>query len=932
MPGAVPGEPWRLLDQIDAARIESPLLAAAPLADARLALDAASPAASWNDGRAASFVLALPLRCDELGQPHRLAFERAGAPLTEPPFRVTVHRARQEFELASLPGFAFDSVSKADDRRLAAVITTPGTRTITVPRAGPAVHATLQCWFKAPGRTRNTIRPRFTLQDAELRVLATIEPGFGGRARFELPPTTGTTTLTLVCEGLVAGGEVMARFGTLLLEAVDGRDRVVLESETAALDLQGVVLRHSIAPPAAALPLPFAAPGALRLLVPGRATVLVEPPQPFALWRDGEPFGDSRNGVLDFAIDLPALRTLELRAPTGAALTGAAWLLQPDAAFALLHDPAAIREGALPPLRGRESEEPSPCVRHATLGDETRRCLLLPPGARCEFPLPAAADGAAFPTLRFALGHAALATGPTAPPPPTLTIELVAADGTTQRLSSEPLAATGRFVEQTLALPEASARGGARLRFAASAATTPAGATTLLLLAEPTLLPRERAARPNVLLYLVDTLRADRCSPWRTDRDTTPHLARVAAEGVLFERCSSSAPWTRPAVATLFSGVLPSYHGAGAGSGLSHETSTLAERLRAAGLATAAFVSNPQVSGRTLAFEQGFQTLVTFGRAGEEESLRAEVLTDRVIDWLDRNDDQPFFLYVHTLDPHAPYAPPPATAGRFARDYRGELTPALTTDLERRAPLSPADLRHVNDLYDEELLYADAEFGRLCDHLRRIGAWNDTLVVFVSDHGEEFADHGAFGHGRRLWEELLHVPLVMKPDRRDDESGAGTRIAAPTRLVDVPATILARVGGAIDRSDLMGSDLSGAFRGEAPPEQDSVAEYWNRSRRMTALRAGRFKLIRSVGEGDVAPLLFDLDADPREQHDLAAARPEVAARLLERLAATFSEWDRAGFARHDSRSESFTAEEAAALRALGYLDGGAPEAEDGDGR
>ncbi|MSR46272.1 MAG: hypothetical protein EXS13_04295 [Planctomycetes bacterium] len=851
-----------------------------------------------------------------------------------------MHRARQVHELASLPGFAPDSVSKADDRKLLAIIASEGRHPIALPRAGNAVHATIQCWFRAPGRKPDTPWPKFRLLDEKQNVLATIEPSHAGAVEFDLPAASGTTTLTLDIGGMVKGGEVTARFGTIVLEALDGHDRVVLEADGAKIEERGLELRYPIqAPPPAQLLVEeskSASPPTPVTLLRGRATVASENGEVFELTRDGAPVGGEGHAAATFTLDANAHEAAQLtaRRPAGAATRDRIWLLQPDAAFGRLHDPTAILEGELPPLRGRESESPHPCVRHVTLGAETRRALLLAPGSVVDFPV----DIAPGDELVFATGMVELAGAGPGRVPPTLEASWIDSAGAVHTLTGPKAesnsALTDRFVERRFMLPIAAA-GAGTLRFAAPVpadagllATSP---TALALVAEPTIEHARRSTAPNVIVYLVDTLRADRCTPWRSDRDTTPHLARMAAEGVLFERAYSQAPWTRPSVATLFSGVVPSFHGAAAGSGLPWQTETLAERMRAAGLTTAAFVCNPQVSGATLAFEQGFGTLVTIGRTEARELPRADVITPQVIEWIDAHRQQPFFLYVHTLDPHAPYSPPAATAGRWSGGYRGALKPVMTTDLERRKPLTATDLRYANDLYDEEIAFADAELGRLCDHLRQIGAWDDTLIVFVSDHGEEFADHDHFGHGRRLWDELLQVPLVIKPDRREGASGAaGVRVAAPVRMLDVMPTVLARVGAPPDAATLMGVDLSESFASGTVPDLDVVAEYWNRARRLTSLRAGRWKLLRTIGDDDdaaaAAPLLFDLEADPGERTDLAGERSDIAARLLERLTATFAGWDRAGFARREARSERFTAEEEAALRALGYLDDGAPEA------
>ena len=295
---------------------------------------------------------------------------------------------------------------------------------------------------------------------------------------------------------------------------------------------------------------------------------------------------------------------------------------------------------------------------------------------------------------------------------------------------------------------------------------------------------------PNVLVYLIDTLRADHLSAYGYHRETSPHLEQLAADGVRFERASSQAPWTRPSVASLFTSMLTTYHGASTDSGLAPELSTLAELFRDAGYDTAAIVSNAHVHAPTLNFEQGFahfEETAPDAPAGEVHR--------HVYSWLERRHPGPFCLYVHTLDPHSPYDPPEETAGAY-RSAADLAAPKLTGEqIEKRTAdgtLDLDDLRRIIDRYDEEILYADREFGRLVERLRELGLYEDTIIVVLSDHGEEFLEHGKIGHGSHLWEELLHVPLIVKLAGADRPRGA--EVAEPVRVIDVLPTLADLVG------------------------------------------------------------------------------------------------------------------------------------------
>ncbi len=323
----------------------------------------------------------------------------------------------------------------------------------------------------------------------------------------------------------------------------------------------------------------------------------------------------------------------------------------------------------------------------------------------------------------------------------------------------------------------------------------------------PSTLPQ--GPRPNVLIYLVDTLRADRLSVYGGPSGISPALQAMAQDGVVYEGALSTAPWTKPSVASLMTGMDPVAHGVrDFTEKLPADRISLAEVFQGAGYQTAAFVTNPLV-GRQFGFDQGFETFEDL-----PHSLTAQGVNARALPWLDqRKDGQPFFLYLHTLDPHIPYNPPPAFRKAWMRSWQvppsGERSKAvlgssrrpdfgrLVQALKRRSfevdpPAIPqATYDNIEALYRAELANNDAAFGELLAHLKAKGLYDNTLIVFVSDHGEELLDREKLGHLYKVFQELVRIPLVVK---LPGQESAGARVVAPCQVTDLMPTLLSRAG------------------------------------------------------------------------------------------------------------------------------------------
>ncbi len=422
---------------------------------------------------------------------------------------------------------------------------------------------------------------------------------------------------------------------------------------------------------------------------------------------------------------------------------------------------------------------------------------------------------------------------------------------------------------------------------------------------------RRRDERPegwNLLLVVLDTLRADRLGCYGYERPTSPHLDALAAGSVRFTTVVSQSSWTRPSIRSLLDGLYPQSHG-----GLA--SPPLAEVLWEHGYRTQA-----RTGGAQLAYQFGFSR--GFERQAIERWVRA---TDGVVENLEANRSRRHFLFLHTYEIHDPYE---------HRELAAGMDPGRVGEVFRRATLArlgrdltPGERAYVEALYDSGIRYTDAQLGRLFARLDERGLLERTLVVVTSDHGEEFWEHGGWGHGHPMYEHQSRVPLIVRlPDGMAAALGlqAGPRVVRQqVRLVDLYPTILDLLGVPLEHR-VQGRSLRPLLAGRRLPAVDAFSEstYWGPIE-VKALRSERFKYLRGIPKRPAGAdhqgweALYDLARDPAETADVQGENGRELTRmrtLVDHILA------RGSTAPEAPLPENADPELLEQLRSLGYID------------
>jgi arylsulfatase A-like enzyme len=381
--------------------------------------------------------------------------------------------------------------------------------------------------------------------------------------------------------------------------------------------------------------------------------------------------------------------------------------------------------------------------------------------------------------------------------------------------------------------------------------------------------PPKPIVKRNVVIYLVDTLRADHLGVYGYERDTSPRLDAFAKDAVVFQNAYAPSAWTKPSTASLLTGLHPRRHGGiRRDHTLSPRIELLSESLKSLGYHTAAFMTNPNTVA-LWGFDQGFDAFYDIHDPDKPPS--ADAVAERVFEHMDAQPDQPFFYYLHTMDPHDPYEAPPPYHGRWPR-----VTRRIDVSRYEKGSAPPPIVQDDRAAYDEEIAYGDEHFGRLIDRLKADGLYDDAFIVFTADHGEEFWDHGQVLHGHSLYNELVRVPFIIK---LPGKAHAGTVVHADASLLDVVPTILNLLGQStpnLDGADLMPLIESPADADPRPIFLDLDLERVGHQGEMftgRAVVADGYKYVRMT-----APVprvsLFNLRVDPAEQNNLVGAEPK----------------------------------------------------------
>ena len=373
----------------------------------------------------------------------------------------------------------------------------------------------------------------------------------------------------------------------------------------------------------------------------------------------------------------------------------------------------------------------------------------------------------------------------------------------------------------------------------------------------------------SVVLISIDTLRADHLGLYGYTRETSPFLDEVAFAGAVFDQAVSSSPWTLPSHATMLTGLEPSTHRAvDAESAISASATLAAELFREAGHATAGFVTAWFVSER-YGFDRGFDTFSDLSRSSRRprQKVRAGQVIDAGLNWVDGLGEEPFFLFLHLYDVHYDYDPPAEIQQIFDTGYEGKRRRYQSYKYHRKHPLKPQRLAYEVAMYDGEIRYVDGELERFWRELDALGRRSGTLFVITSDHGEEFYEHGSWGHAHTLFEEQVRVPLIL--------AGAGIpegeRISTQVRLVDLLPTLVELAGLRLPE-DLAGRSFLSLLRGDEDPgashdDRPALLETSRFDTSQIGLRWRGHKLITDLVTGE--DRLHDLRRDAGEVLDLA---------------------------------------------------------------
>jgi arylsulfatase A-like enzyme len=419
-------------------------------------------------------------------------------------------------------------------------------------------------------------------------------------------------------------------------------------------------------------------------------------------------------------------------------------------------------------------------------------------------------------------------------------------------------------------------------------------------------LPPPTRNAPNVLLIVLDTVRAQSLSLYGYERPTTPALERLARSGTRFDRAVATSSWTLPSHASMFTGRYHHELSVNWTTPLDAAYPTFAEVLSRRGFATAGFVANTLYCGRQSGLSRGFVHYEDYGivpgwfvnnsalllRVFDQYWLReiignyelpgrkfAPAVNAAFLRWLSRKGDRPFFAFLNYFDAHEPYLPPAPYDTRFGpQRRRGNVW------LPESWTPTPDEALAERDAYDGAIAYLDHHLGALFDELRQRGTLDDTIIIVTSDHGDEFAEHRLMSHGRSLYMPSLHVPLLI---RYPASVPQGAAVPDWVTIADIPATVLDLLGSSGEEG-LAGASLASKWDGSAGASRPALAELrkaWKMPEWFPVSKGDLYSLVAGdhhyIRNGDGREELYHITHDPDERHDLADT--EEGRIVIERL-------------------------------------------------
>jgi len=448
----------------------------------------------------------------------------------------------------------------------------------------------------------------------------------------------------------------------------------------------------------------------------------------------------------------------------------------------------------------------------------------------------------------------------------------------------------------------------------------------------------------HIVIFLIDTLRADRLGTYGYDKLTSPNIDELARESVVFDNAYTPAPWTLPSVASLMTSTFPCEHGVLVdGQRIAGSLDPLAARLQRIGYTAASFHANPY-AGPMSGLDRGF---------GKCE-LVSHVDGQLVRDWLDTAQKGPHFLYLHSIEPHDPYLASEDSTQIFGtidsavrqtiaercehyrKSTRVDLDAGLpigttnNTDVQRSALRALDEVREsYNVLYDAAVRDADARVGEVIEELKRRDFWNDTLFILMSDHGEELSDHGGWQHDQSVYEELVRIPLIIKFPRGEVPH---RRVQKVVSLVDVMPTVLEFIGHSKGATSCRGESLMSLVKAvEGLPADDptvpamrhNIKKFFRpykeqRGDLNVVVRLGDWKAIWNV-EPDTMEL-YDLSIDRAERENFATERAEFTTALKEFAKDWLSRCREQGAGQEPAAEPMLDEAQRARLRSLGYVE------------